>query len=75
MESERTHTNSQEEQNCSTDADQQIPDGVSRQWQRFPPRGTAVNYCKAAANAPNGELHEIAEFFLKNVFLKKFPAL
>lgn len=47
----------------------------SRQWQRFPPRGTAVNYCKAAANAQNGELHEIAEFFLKNVFLKKFPAL
>lgn len=28
MENERTHTNSQEEQNCSTDADQQIPDGV-----------------------------------------------
>lgn len=76
MEIERAHNGGQEEQKCSTAADQRMPTRcLQNNYSGFFLVGQLLNYAKQTGNAQIRELSEKAELVLTNFLLKKFPVL
>lgn len=76
MESERAHNGGQEEQKCSTAADQRMPIRcLQNNYSGFFLVGQLLNYAKRTGNDQIGELCQKWKLILRNFPLKKFPVL
>lgn len=76
METERAHNGGQEEQKCSTAADQRMPTRcLQNNYSGFFLVRQLLNYAKQTRTAEIRELCEKAELILMTFLLKKFPVL